>query len=139
MPPRVLAMTAATLAVIISFLGCGSTEPQFDPATKYSPASLAREFSFRYKSLDRSKPESDKPDGVVIKGGAVTKTGAATKAARPDTFAALLQDVIEKASKIPGMTQSQACKEVAEEVAKDPTFTDADKKTVAEKLGQVND
>lgn len=136
MSSRILALTLATVGVIVSFLGCAGSEPQSDPLTKYSVDSLTKEFAFRYKTVDRSKP-SEKPDGVVTKTGAVTKKGAATKAAKADTFDAILADVIAKAGTIPGLSHAQACKQLAEQVAKDATFSAADKTLIAEKLNQV--
>ena len=141
MPSRILAMTVVTAAVIVSFLGCDGGEPQFDPATKYSIGSLAQEFALRYKSLDRSKSGlvGEQTDGVPTKSGAVTKKGAVAKAAPANTLDALLGDVIAKAGSIPGLSHSSACRKVAEEVAKDATFSEADQKIIADKLGQVTD
>ena len=138
---RILAMAAATVAVVVSFVGCGGGEPQFDPSTRYSPGSLAREFAFRYKSLDRSNPgvAAGLPGGVATKSGAAIKGADATKAAPAGTLDALLGDVIAKASLIPGLSHAEACKKVADEVARDPTFSDADKKVVVDKLGKVTD
>jgi hypothetical protein len=140
MSSRTLAMAAATAAVVLTFLGCNGGEPQFDPATKYSPASLAQEFAFRYQSLDRSKPAVDQPDGVKTGSGELKKTaGAATKAARPNTLDALLDDVVTKAATIPNLSPADARKKVAEEIAKDPAIAEADKKLVADKLARASD
>ena len=144
MSPRIFALAVATVAVLVSIVGCGGGEPQFDPSTKYSTGSLAQEFAFRYKALDRSKPAvvAEKPEGVPTKakGAAVTKGGGpATKAARSTTLDALLGDVIAKAAMIPDLSHAEACKKVAEEVANDPTFSVADKKIIADRLGQATD
>ena len=137
MSSRILALATATVAVVLTFVGCGGGEPQFDPSTKYSAASLAQEFSFRYKSLDRS-PAREASGGVVTKGGAVAKGGALTKAAPTNTLDALLDDVITKAATIPGLSPAEASKKLADELAKDPKIAEADKKTIADKLGKMS-
>ncbi len=135
---RFLVTATVGLAVASSIIGCGPGEPRFDPATRYSPGSLAQELAFRYKSLDPAAA-GPKTDGSAPKTGAVTKGGAQAKAAQATTLDGLLDDVIAKAAKIPALSHAQACEKVAEEVAKDPTFTDADKKVIADKLASVTD
>jgi hypothetical protein len=138
MSQRVLATATVTVAVVLGFVGCGGGDVQFDPSTKYSPQALAQELAFRYRSLDRSKP-GGKPDGHATRGGAITKGGAATKAAQADTFDGLLDDVIAKAATIPNMSPAEARRKVAEEAAKDPTFSEADRKAIADRLGRAGD
>lgn len=139
MSSRILALATATVAVVLTFVGCGGGEPQFDPSTKYSAASLAQEFSFRYQSLDRSlaRVAAEPSGGIVSKKGAVTKGGAVTKAAQTNTLDALLDDTITKAATIPGLSQAEACKKVAEQLANDPKISDTDKKAIADKLSKV--
>jgi hypothetical protein len=138
MPSRLIALTAATFAVVLTFVGCGDAEPRFDASTQYSPASLASEFRYRYQSLDPSKTAADRTDGAPTKSGAVSKTGGATKAASPITLAALLDDMAEKAAQIPNLTPAEARKAFAAEVAKDSTIRDADKQTVAERMARAD-
>src|SRR5947209_3180523 len=133
MTSRILATATATVAVVLTMVGCGGGEPQFDASTKYSPQTLAQELAFRCRSLDRSNP-GEKPDGYTTKAGAVTKGGAATKAAQANTLDGLLDDVIAKAATIPGMSRAEACKKVAAEAAKDPSISEADKKAIADRL-----
>ncbi len=138
MSSRILAMATVTVVVMLSFLGCGD-EPQFDPATKYTPETLAQELVFRYKSLDKPgvAVPADKPEGPAEKGEAAARKGVdATKAAPANTLDGLLKDISLKAASIPGLSPAQASGKVAEIAVKDPAISEADKKIIAERLGK---
>ena len=128
---------ALALALALACVGCGDQTPRFDPAINYTADTLAREFLFAYKDLKMNGP-AIKSKGPKERPEAATKGGAATtKAAPAATLDGLLKEVIIKAASIPGLSLDEACKKVAEIAVKDPAFSEADKKTITDRLGQV--
>ena len=134
MMPRII----ATAVVLLSIVGCGG-DVKFDPATSYSPESLAQEFVFRYKSIDPAAPSAEPPtpssDGPAQKKAA----GPTTKKAPVSTVGGLLDESIEKASMIPGMTHAEARSKLADILAKDPAISESDKKIIADRLAAAKD
>lgn len=129
--------TLIVLAAVQAFLapGCGDPTPTFDASTAYSTGSLAGELVFRYKTLDpdrrnvREVRPARKPDAAAAK-----EAKAATKEAQAATLDDLIRDVAEKAASIPGMTRTQAIREVADEVGKDTSVSEEDRKTISDRL-----
>ena len=111
--------------------GCGG-EPTFDPATAYSPESLAAELTFRYKDLDpakRNQPKAARPTAATKDArAAATKQGPAT------TLDDLVRETAAKADLVPGMARPEAIRKVAEAVEKDETVAPDDRKAIAERL-----
>jgi hypothetical protein len=133
---RIVAM-AASAAVVVLFLGCGE-KPVFDPATAYSPESLALELSFRYKTIDRKEDDAVQDPGAVTKSGVTKGGGAATKQAGTQTFRGLIEDISGKIGRIPGISRAEVAKKVVGLVSKDPSIPGADRKTIADKLTQAS-
>jgi hypothetical protein len=129
--------------ITLALGGCDNT-PRFDPAVQYSANTLAKEFVYAYgelKKIDgsavRSSIPKERPEAVAKE--AATKGEALTKKAPIASLDELIGDTIRKASLIPGTSKADACKKVIDEVAKDPSIPEGDKKIIAEKLGQATD
>ena len=137
---RIAAMIVVMALVVLTFLGCGEGPPQFDPATRYSPESLAKELVFQIHSLDPNAKGNVVVEEVPdTRKTAATREPVTTKKGPATTLQALLDDIVEKAGSVPNSTRSQACKKVAEILAQEPSISEADKKTIADRLGVVKD
>jgi hypothetical protein len=132
---------SALVSVAVAFVGCDDT-PKFDPAVQYSADTLAKEFLYGYGELKtvngsavRSQAPKGRPEAAAKE--AATKGEAATKKAAISTLDDLIGETLRKAALIPGTSTADACKKVVEEVAKDPSIPEPDKKIIADKLGQA--
>jgi hypothetical protein len=137
-PSRIVIAAAATFAAIVGFLGCDDT-PRFDPALQYSADTLAKEFIYEYGQL------KTKDDGGAVRSKVIKQTPEATKEAAKDAATTkkaqagsldeLIAETLRKAKLIPGTSPADACMKVIEEVQKEPSIPEGDKKIIAEALG----
>ena len=126
--------TTAAGVVALALLGCGDGGTAFDPATSYSPESLATELAFRYRSLDPDRRDVPKPR-PSRKPEAASKTAKAeTKQAQATTLDELVRETLAKAGSIPGLSRSEAAGRIAEAVGKDPSVAEADRKVIVDRL-----
>ncbi len=133
-----MTLLRSTFAVIVAatlVTGCGDSSTTFDAASTYSPESLARELVFRYKTLNpdrrnvRAARPARKPDAAATK-----EAKSATKEAQATTLDELIRDASTKAESIPNMTPAEAIRKMADEVGKDASIPEADRKTIADRL-----
>ena len=134
---RITIAGVASLAVVAALSGCDDT-PRFDPAIQYSADTLAKEFLYDYGQLKTKKGGGAVRSKVIKRTAEATKDaakeGAATKKAPPASLDELIGETLRKATLIPGTSAADACKKVVEEVEKDPTIPEGDKKIIAEGL-----
>src|SRR3954468_17006846 len=133
-------MVAATAVVVLWIVGCGEEAPTYDPAVNYSTESLAKELSFQYRSLKsqvRAPDPSEKAGPKERTGIAVKAVKVATKEAPVGTLESLVADIARKASSFPALSQIEAGNKGAEQVEKDPSIAEADRKLIAAKLRSV--
>jgi hypothetical protein len=130
-----------TLLVAVAMLlgGCGLEEPIFDPATSYSPETLARDVISRFAKMSPSVKSAParKPSGPVAKEtakGAKFKEMEATKTAEAPSLDALVEEASSKASLVSSMSRRDVLRKVAEIVAADKSLADGDRKILAERL-----
>jgi hypothetical protein len=135
----------AILAAVVGLAapGCGPEAPIHDPATRYTPESLAQELVFRFNAL---KPGAK----ALSKGGPVkkdkeaearaqTKSKEPTKQAADPTLDGLLAEIDAKARLVSGTTRPETLKKVSSLVAAHPSVTGADKRLLAEGMGRLAD
>jgi hypothetical protein len=137
-PSRITVAALATLTVAATFLGCDDT-PRFDPAVQYSADTLAKEFIYEYGQL-KTKDDGGAVRSKVIKQTPeatkeAAKNAATTKKAQAGSLDELIGETLRKANLIPGTSPADACKKVIEEVQKEPSIPEGDKKIIAEALG----
>jgi hypothetical protein len=144
MPSRIasklLVASVATVTAAVGFVGCGEAT-KFDPAIQYSADTLAKEFIYDYGQLKTK-------DGGAVRSQVIKQTpeatkeaakgAATTKKATPGSLDELIAETLRKAKLIPGTFPADACKKVVEEVQKEPSIPDGDKKVIAEALGSSN-
>jgi hypothetical protein len=135
---RLVVASAATFLATVGFVGCDNT-PRFDPALQYSADTLAKEFIYDYSQL-KTKDEGGAVRSKVVKQTPeatkeAAKGSATTKKATSGSLDELIAETLRKAALIPGTSASDACKKVIEEVQKEPSIPEGDKKIIAEALG----
>ena len=126
----IVGVAVAGLAV-----GCGGSNATHDAAATYSPASLAQELIFQYRSLDPGKRDVPKPAPRRKPEKSATKEAKATpKEAPATTLDDLIRDIRQKAALVPGMSVTEAMTQTANEVDKDTALPEADRKTITDRL-----
>ncbi len=129
---RVLAATAVAVAVAVA-PGCGPEAPKFDPATRYTPDSLAQELAFRLKALGPRRSAA-RPSTRKAVGREVGKSAEATKAAPAETLDDLVAETARKANTIPGLPTAEALKQVADAIGRETSIAEPDRRRIAELL-----
>ncbi|WP_422932010.1 hypothetical protein [Singulisphaera sp. PoT] len=133
---RTALLTACLLALFSA--GCGNTvEP--DPASKYTPDSLAQVLIFRARDMTPSARKT--PKATTKKASPEEQTKAATTQTKK-AFAATIDDVVdetvEKFSLVPGMTKSEVFSKVRAKVSADASLSEPVKKNLLEALDASN-
>ena len=123
------------LAVAALAVGCGSTEAVHDAAATYTPAALAQELVFQYKSLDAAKRNVAKPAPRRNLGKSASKEAkAVSKEAEATTLDDVIRNIREKAALVPNMSVAEAMNQTTSEVEKDTSLTETDRKLIVERL-----
>ncbi|AGA30228.1 hypothetical protein [Singulisphaera acidiphila] len=135
-----------TLAASAGFPGCGNHAVEFDKAVEQNPESLAQEFLFRYKALpDRASARQkarmaalEKAEAAVPEAVDQTKSerGETTKKVTVPTLEGLLTETEGKVAGIPGMSRTEAGKQVVEFLAKESAITPDDLRLIRERLAK---
>lgn len=151
---RWLAAPASAIALVAglaAFQGC-SAEPEFDKSTLHTPESLVQEFMIRYKRLPehataRQKAQADKSAKALAKladpdapsGKSQATEAVKKKAVREtlDTLDNLIDTLATRLGELKGISRSDAAKQAAELIRKEPTIREDDRKAVLDRLGKL--
>jgi hypothetical protein len=132
--------------------GCGPAAPEVDKAALYTPESLATELAFRFQELSPDartakstfKPKPDKSLAERLARAEQAKSkgsgGAAAKKKQtaPHSIDDLLADIDSKLNVIAGVSRSEACRKMVEQVSRDQSLSADAKQRLTELVGQLS-
>jgi hypothetical protein len=130
----------ASLALFAAGSGCGPAAPEFDKAAEYTPASLAKELTFRYRGLSDSGKARRKASAVSTASKVFKpETGKAavdesSKKAPAKSVDDLAEETASKMLLIKGMPKAEVLKKVEQTVVEDSELAPKDKTLIIEAL-----
>jgi hypothetical protein len=146
-----LASAMSLVAALAAFQGC-SSEPEFDKAALHTPETLVQEFMIRYRRLPEhatakqkaqaakfakvqaSRPDPDAPSGKSERKEAERKR---VERAKVDTLDAVIDTLATRLGELKGISRSDAAKQAADLIRKEPSIQEDDRKAVLDRLGTL--
>ncbi len=147
---------AASMAVVLGVAavsqGCGPAPVEVDPATRYTPESLAQELILRFQALNpsaktsrravRVNPDAEKTRAERLehavqaekKGGG--GPGEKKRKGAP-TIDDVIDDVAHKLNLLSGTSRTDACRKMIEAISGESSLTANEKKTLTDLIGRL--
>jgi hypothetical protein len=130
------------LPLALALLGCGAESVQHDSRTTYSPAALAEELAYRYKSArDAQSQKAAAPKSKTLAGDldeqvATKAADDAAKAQPGASVEAVVAETLKKVDQIKDKPRSEILRDIIDQLQKQPGLSPADREDLAKRLNQ---
>jgi predicted RNase H-like nuclease len=148
----VAASMVVVLVVAAVSQGCGPAPVEVDPATRYTPESLAQELIFRFQALNpsaktsrraiRVNPSAEKARAERLERAVqAEKKGGGGPGEKKRKGAPTIDDVIDdvdhKLNLLTGTSRSDACRKMIDAISGESSLTADEKKNLSDLVGRL--